>query len=77
MLNDIRENIAKAEKLKADLQNQFAKYNVAFHQSPEEDKTAAADVHNDMNKAMEMMKTGKIDEEFIKSIQTKYANKNS
>jgi len=77
MLNEINENIEKAEKLKVDLQRQFASYNIAYNKTTPEEKRATAEVHNDMNKAMKMLKTGVIDEEFIKSIQNKYANKNS
>lgn len=77
MLNEIQENIAKAEKLKKDLTKQFSKYNTSFSKLDKNSKKEAANVHNDLNKAMKMLSTGRIDEEFIKSIQNKYANKNS
>jgi F0F1-type ATP synthase membrane subunit b/b' len=77
MLNEINENIAKAEALKKDLSKHFSKYNVHFSKLDKESKKESAEVHSDLNKAMRMLSTGEIDEEFIKSIQSKYANKNS
>jgi len=74
MDKDIQDALENAEKAKSKLLLEMNKYNLAFNKLTSEDKKEIGQVHNDINKMVNMIKNGNYNESEVEQIKAKYAN---